>query len=60
MDIMKVVTGMSAGALGGIIVGAFVTAGNYSGISGTIAGLFTFILLASVALFALRSGYGGK
>lgn len=53
MQVMNIVKAMCGGALGGVIVKAFVDAANYSGTAATIAGLFTFVLLAAVALYAL-------
>jgi len=53
MQIGKIVGGMALGALGAVIVKEFVSAANLSGSAGTIAGLFSFVLVGSVALFAL-------
>ena len=54
--VMKIIESMAAGALGAVIVKDFVSAANLSGSSGTIAGLFTFVLVGAVALYALKGG----
>ena len=59
MNVGKIVSGMALGALGAVIVKEFVTAANLSGSAGTIAGLFTFVLVGAVALYALGA-FGGK
>jgi len=46
---------LAAAALLGVIVSAFVTAGNYSGINGIISGLFVTVILA-LAIFGAFMG----
>ncbi len=55
MGAIQIVEAMAAGALGAVIVKEFVTAANLSGSAGTIAGLFTFVLVGAIALYALGS-----
>jgi hypothetical protein len=59
-NVMAIVEAMAAGALGAVIVNEFVKAANLSGSAATIAGLFTFILVGAVALYALSGGFGRK
>ena len=57
--VTKIVEAMAAGALGAVIVKEFVSAANLSGSAGTIAGLFTFVLVGAIALYAL-GGFGKR
>lgn len=56
---MGIVSAMAAGALGAVIVKEFVTAANLTGSAGTIASLFTFVLVGAIALYAL-SAFGKR
>jgi crotonobetainyl-CoA:carnitine CoA-transferase CaiB-like acyl-CoA transferase len=59
MDIVDIVVDLCVAAVGGLIVSYFVAAGNYSGLSAAIAGIFTFLVLAIAVLAALMK-LGGK
>ena len=55
MKIGNLIGSMAAGSLGAVLVKEFVTAANLSGSAGTIAGLFTFVLVGGIALAGLSS-----
>lgn len=52
-NVSKTVKSMAAGSLGAVLVGAFVVAANLTGTAAVIAGLFTFILVGSIAMAAM-------
>lgn len=53
VDIVDIVIDLCVASVGGLIVSYFVAAGNYSGLSAAIAGIFTFLVLAIAVLAAL-------
>lgn len=52
-NVMSIVKNMIAGTIGGVLVGSFVTAANYSGTVAIIAGLLTTVLLAGIMMKSL-------
>jgi hypothetical protein len=53
MNVGKLLGVMATASVGAIIVGAFVSAANLSGSAGTIAGLFTFLLVAGAGIYVV-------
>lgn len=50
MEVKKLVGVLATASIGAVIVGEFVNAANLSGSAGTIAGLFTFLLVGGAGL----------
>lgn len=60
MDVNKVTGAMVTAAVGGLVVKSVIDEANFTGVAGTIAGLFVFALLAAVLIFALTQATKGK